>query len=286
MDNQTIKRVMYRRLGAAGFELHVGRQSLLIDPYVTRAPWHRMFFWHVRSNRRLVQELIPAGDHILVSHAHIDHLLDVSTVMEHTGASVYGSQNTCRLLQALGAEEIKIHQIETGDQVVLGKFSVSVLSAQHPPVLFFLPGAVPAKPKPPCTARQYRMDTCYSFLIEVGELRILTDSGKRHPQNLPADVLIIHPFYGAKHYQRLLNEVQPKLVIPNHWDNFMPTFSKEIKQGPYPNDLISLLVRRLILPSFSRVIQRYDPHVKVLVPQLFHEYDLRALFTRLVDTQV
>lgn len=277
MTHQRNIQVGYRWFGAAGIELRAEGQSLLIDPYISRIPWHYMFFRSVQSNTRLVKELITNGNHILVTHTHIDHLLDVSTVMEYTGASVYGSQNTCRLLRALGSEKTKIHQIEAGDQFTLGAFRVSVISARHMPVPGFLPGVVPVNTKPPHTARQYRMDACYSFLIEVNGIRILADSGKRQPKYLPADVLIIHPFYGAKHYQRLLTEVQPKLVIPNHWDNFMPTFLREVKPDQYPQDWVSSLVRRFVLPRFSKMILGYAPKVKVLVPQLYHEYDLNAM---------
>jgi L-ascorbate metabolism protein UlaG (beta-lactamase superfamily) len=267
----------YRWLGAAGFELRIGDCSLLIDPYVTRIPWQRMLFRRVQANRPLVQNILPRSEHILVTHAHIDHLLDVATVMECTGASVYGSPNTCRLLQALGMPETKIHCIAVGDHLTLGAFQVASFSARHFPVPGFMPGIVSDRSNPPRTARQYRMDSCFSYLIEAGGMRILVDSGKRKHQNLPADVLIIHPFYGAARYRRLIKEVRPKLVIPNHWDNFMAPFSRVIKQGQYPDDWVSTLVRRLILPRFSKMIQGYDPEVKVFIPQLFRDYDLSEM---------
>ncbi len=267
----------YRWLGAAGIELRRGDCSLLIDPYVTRIPWQSMFFYHVRANRRLVQNIITCGDHILVTHAHIDHLLDVSTVMEFTGASVYGSQNTCRLLHALGVTESKIHPITAGEVFIAGAYKITTCPARHFPVPGFMPGVVSDHSKPPRTARQYRMDSCYSFLIEAGGMRILVDSGKREAQDLPADVLIIHPFYGAARYRRLITEVQPKLVIPNHWDNFMAPFSMDTPQILYPQDWASSLVRRWVLPRFTRMIQEHDPEVKVFVPQLFRDYDLKTM---------
>lgn len=277
MNDQTNNHIGYRWLGAAGIELLFRGQSLLVDPYVTRVPWHHMVFYHVQPDRLLVKKLITRGKHIFVSHAHIDHLLDVSTVMEFTGASVYGSQNTCRLLRSLGVSETKIHLIRPGEFLPLDEFRISIYSAKHPPVPGFLPGTVPAKSEPPHTARQYRMDACFSFLIEVGGVRILADSGKRQPLNIPADVLIIHPFYSAKHYQRLLVEIQPKLVIPNHWDNFMPTLSRDISHDLFPKDYVSGLVRRWFLPRLSKTIENTNPNVKVLVPQLFHEYNLNMM---------
>ncbi|MBN1537625.1 MAG: MBL fold metallo-hydrolase [Anaerolineales bacterium] len=277
MDNQNHIQVKYRWLGVAGIEIHDGGQSLLIDPYVTRVPWHHMFFWHVQPDRRLINKMFSRGDYILVTHAHIDHLLDVPTVIEQTGASAYGSQNTCRLLKALGVNESKIHCIESGEHLKVGNFDVSVFNAWHFPVPFFLPGTVPENTKPPRTARQYRMDACFSYLIKADGMRILVDSGKREPRILPAEVLVIHPLYVAAGYRRLIEEVQPKLIIPNHWDNFMPTISKEINKFSNPPDWLSALMRWWFLPLFSKMIKKFNPNVKVLIPQPFHEYDLREI---------
>ncbi len=277
MENQINISVGYRWLGMAGIELRAIEQSLLIDPYFTRLPWQHILFRPVKSNRRLVKEMITGGDHILVTHAHIDHLLDVPAVVDCTDAPVYGSQNTCRLLHALGVAETKIHQIEAGDYLALGAFQVQVFSAKHIHVPGFGCGIVPADIKPPLTASQYRLDSCFTFLIEVNGLRVLVDSGRRSAQNLPADILIIHPFYQTGYSQMLLNDVRPQLVIPNHWDNFMAPFIKNDKPEMHPPDWITSLIRRVVLPRFSRTIKRYAPDVKVLIPQVFWEYDLVSL---------
>lgn len=276
MKDPTKKPIEYRWLGAAGIELLVNGQSLLVDPYITRLPWHYMFFRHVQPNQPLVKEMLRGSDHILVTHAHIDHLLDVPVIAERNDGSIYGSQNTCGLLRVLGVASPKIHRIEAGDRFILGQCRISVYPARHFPLPGFMSGTVKSNIRPPLTAHQYQMDSCFSFLIEAGSIRILIDSGKRISQDIPAEVLIIHPFYRAEYYQKLLTEVQPKLVIPNHWDNFMAPFSWRDKTASCPQDWISSLVRRLILPRFRKLIQRHAPTVKVLIPQVFYGYDLNT----------
>lgn len=275
MNLQNNIRIGYRWLGTAGIELGINGQSLLIDPYVTRLPWYQMFFQRVQPNLGLVKKIIASGNQILISHAHVDHLLDVPVIVENTGAAVYGSQNTCWLLRRLGVAEAKIHPIEAGDCLFLAPYRVTVFSARHPRVPFFMPGSIPEHWQPPFTARQYRMDSCLSFLIEVGGRQILIESGKRTSPFIPADVLIISPFYNAAYYKRMLSDVHPKWIIPNHWDNFMAPLSLNDRQT-YPVDGISSLIARFVLPRFVHTVNEYAPSGRVLIPQLFRTYDLAA----------
>lgn len=276
MDIQDNIRVGYRWLGAAGVALRVDGQTLLIDPYISRLPWHHMFFRCIQPNRQLVGDTIGIGNHILVSHSHVDHLLDVPVIVDYTGAEVYGSQNTCSLLSILGVSASKIHLIGAGNELSCGLFKTVVYPARHYPIPFFMPGNLDAHLHPPLTARQYRMDVCFSFLIEADGMRILVDSGRRKFQHVPADVLIINPFYRAGYYQKQFKAVQPKLVIPNHWDNFMAAFFDKRSKNSYSQDWVSALIARFLLPRFRRIVQTYSPGVKIIIPQLFREIDLSA----------
>ena len=98
--------VRFRWLGVAGIELLsseelMADESLLIDPFFTRPPIWRLWFGRVAPNPARIPASLPRCDHILVSHAHYDHLLDVPVIARRTLARVYGSANTCALLQSL-----------------------------------------------------------------------------------------------------------------------------------------------------------------------------------------
>ena len=66
-----------RWLGVAGIELRVIEQILVIDPFVTRPPFRRMWLGRIRSDLVLAATTVPHGDFVLVSHTHWDHVMDV-----------------------------------------------------------------------------------------------------------------------------------------------------------------------------------------------------------------
>jgi L-ascorbate metabolism protein UlaG (beta-lactamase superfamily) len=105
--------VAFRWLGVAGLELAAGGCTLLIDPYVTRIPFMRMWLGRVRPDRDLITRMFTRADAVLVSHAHFDHVMDVPDVVRNTGADAFGSPNACRLLSACGAGAERIHEIGT-----------------------------------------------------------------------------------------------------------------------------------------------------------------------------
>ena len=80
-----------RWLGVAGIELRATEQVLVIDPFVTRPPFRRMWFGRIRSDSALAAASVPQGDFVLVTHAHWDHVMDVPAIIKQTGATAYGS---------------------------------------------------------------------------------------------------------------------------------------------------------------------------------------------------
>lgn len=123
--------VEFRWLGVAGIELNIAGQILTIDPLFTRPPLRRLIAGRVEPETGLVHEKLPLCDHILVSHTHWDHVMDVPALAKQTGAFVYGSPNTCHLLSACGVPIKQIHQVKAGDKLQLGKISVQVFLAKH-----------------------------------------------------------------------------------------------------------------------------------------------------------
>ena len=210
--------MQFRWLGVGGIELRAGDQVILIDPYVTRFPLWRMAVGRVRPNRELIAEKIPHCNFVLVTHPHVDHLMDVPDVVRNTGAVALGSANACRLLAVLGVPAAQIREIDAGDQLTLGNFRVDVLPAGHVTFWGWRPFSGPLPPglRPPLRARDYRMDLYYSFLISAGGQRLLTDPGICPEDAVAADVLFIHPGRPRPFYESLLPRVRPKVVVPYH----------------------------------------------------------------------
>jgi L-ascorbate metabolism protein UlaG (beta-lactamase superfamily) len=266
--------VRFRWLGVAGIELRVDGQVLVIDPYLTRVPWWRLLFGSVRPNRGLIAGKIPRCDFVLVTHAHVDHLMDVPAVVRNTGATALGSANTCRLLAASGVPAAQVCEIGAGDALTLGGFEVEVLPAGHVTFWGWRPfsGPLPPDLRPPLRARDYRMDGCLSFLIGAGGRRLLHRPGPA----VPAEVLTLDPLGTRSHTETLLRRVRPRVVIPVHWDDFGRPLSRPVRPMVAPTGRAIPPLRRIDLARFRRTIEEIAPETHVLLPEIFRTYDLDA----------
>ena len=253
----------FRWLGVAGVELRVGTQVLVLDPFFTR-PSLAQLLLPLNSDSALAAEKLPACNTLLVTHSHYDHLMDVPQVLRHTGAVAYGSANTCQLLRLLGVPEVQIQQIQVGDKLSLGAFSMQVIQGQHSPIPFagIFNGSLPRGLQPPLRVQDYRMDVCLGYHITAMGARLLICAAE--PQ--PADVLFAVSQESTNYYQKLFNGVQPRTLIPIHWDNFTRPLSKPLHRFTRPG--------RMPLWQLTRLARQVLPRVNVLIPELFKEYTI------------
>jgi len=267
--------VSFRWLGVVGTELRANDQTLLIDPYFTRIPMRRLWFGRVEPDHGLIAEKVQHGDFVLITHPHFDHIMDVPDVVHNTGAAALGSANACRLLAAYGVSEEQAREIKVGDKLNLMDFEVEVFRSQHMRTPGFSPGRLSSDPKPPLRARDYRMDENFSFLISIGGYRMLTDPGESPGAAPRADILFVFPYRNEEYYKSLLPLVQPKVVIPTHWDDFFRPLSKPLRPLIQPPKWPLISLRRINLTAFGRMIERIYPETKFFVPEIFRTYDLK-----------
>ena len=277
--------VWFRWLGVGGVELLADGVFLAVDPFFTRPPFSRLGFGRVSPNRRLVAEKMPHGHHILVTHAHFDHVMDVPAAVRNTGAAVYGSPNTCGLVAKLAGPEARTTRIAAGDRLFLGApeppgrgspFEVEVLPAEHDPILGrpVLTGPLAAELRPPLRLRDYRMDDCLGFLITVGGYRLLLGGGVKLEAVPRADVLLCSPALQPAQFARLVEAARPRVIVPIHWDNFFRPLRLPLRPmlvpppGPWP------AFRRVDLERFRRTVAGLRPETKVFVPEPFYEYEV------------
>lgn len=81
----------------------------------------------------------------------------------------------------------------------------------------------------------------------------------------------------ASFYGDLLAAVEPRLVIPVHWDDFFRPHDRPLRPTLLPPRLAWPPVRRLDIAAWQEMIQQLAPKTNVLVPDLFHSYDLHRL---------
>jgi L-ascorbate metabolism protein UlaG (beta-lactamase superfamily) len=268
----------FRWLGVAGLEFSSAGYTLLIDPFFTRpSAWDLFTLARVPADAFLAARCVPHGDAILITHGHYDHLMDVPDILRYTGARAYGSPNTCALLELHGIAAARLTCIYPGDQLELGPFSVEVFPGFHTrtPLDRLVNGPLSARlsaARLPLRLIDYRMDACYSFRVCAGTRRLLAGS---HPT--PADTFFLAPYLPPELLESTLRAVNPRLVVPIHWDDFTRPLSQPMRtmlstrvQGltGWPP------IRRLNLDVFSRQVKAVLPKSQVLIPQMFQPHPL------------
>jgi L-ascorbate metabolism protein UlaG (beta-lactamase superfamily) len=267
--------VLMRWLGNAGFEFQLGKTMLLVDPFLTRPKAWQVYFSRVEPDRAAIQKYVRACDHILVSHAHFDHCMDVSEIARRTGAQVHGSANICRLACMEGLPEQQTHLIQTGEKIRINGTTIKIIPAAHPIIPGYTSGTVKRGLSFPIRLRDYRMDTCLSFLIHYGKLKILVWSSTSTKSAEPADVLICRAVSSRRWYREILAQVQPRTVIPSHWDDMFQPLSKNPQ--PFFNTPRPALppIGRINLEDFRNKIEEARKGCRVLLPHIFESYDLQ-----------
>ena len=254
MDN----RLSYRWLGAQGVELSCDGQVLAIDPFFTRLPAWAVLFRRLRPDRSLIRRLCQAYNYILVTHPHYDHVLDVPVLAQDSGAVVYGSANTGRILEVSGVPGGQFQEVQANRHLSLGPFEVDVFSSQHVrfPLDGLLQGPLEAGRQPPLSLWDYRMDRIFGFFIRVQGVRILFHPGPA----LPADVLFAGVTGGREHYRRLLSLARPKIFVPLHWDNFFRPLDRPLRELVEPGGMS--------LKKLESLAAQTAPETKFVVPEL------------------
>jgi len=265
---------LFRWLGVAGFELRSAGDTLLIDPFLTRPPVFKLVFGRTRPNGALLRKHLPRAEYILVSHSHYDHLLDVVEIAGYTGAVVFGSEHTCSIATACNLLPGQIRKVQVGEKLALGEFVVEILQGEHAPLMFFGPGKLPKNLRYPMRLRDFVLDATFSFRIQDGEISLLAWHNW-HPGPAPqADVLLLGSDILLKDLPALLEQVQPSLVIPVHWDNFFRPLNRSVQPFFRPPSWVRPLLDRYDPVKVGHMAERIVSGLKVKVPELLVEYDL------------
>jgi L-ascorbate metabolism protein UlaG (beta-lactamase superfamily) len=267
--------------GTASLEFNTGNQILAVDPFFTRPSLGETLLRSLRTDSELAAAMMPRCDHVLISHPHYDHLMDVPEVIGNTNTQVYGSPNSCTLLSTLGAPEGNLNTMMPGDHLRLGDIQVQVLLAKHRSLFGqrLATGSLKKDLTLPLRATDYRMDMCYSFTLRIGGISFFIASGLGDDLAPPAEVLLVAPYGEESDFRSLLEGVQPGLVIPIHWDDFFRPLSKPMRMMRDPSNWKWPPLRRVDLLAFERIVEACVPQARLLIPELLEQYDIVSLLS-------
>jgi len=115
--------VVIRWLGNANYEFAYKGKVYLFDTYFDRTPRSHDLGFKVAD--------VKKADAIFISHAHFDHISDVSPVSRQTGAPVIGAPITAEMAKKLGTPEKQLVVAKGGESIRFGDATVEIALAQH-----------------------------------------------------------------------------------------------------------------------------------------------------------
>lgn len=110
--------------GCATFRLRASGLTIFLDAYVDRVP--------AAAGPGLRADDVDACDWIVVGHSHFDHLYGAERILRNTRASLIGSYESVRVMEAQGIPADRMICVAGGERVDLGRgVTVSVFPSQH-----------------------------------------------------------------------------------------------------------------------------------------------------------
>jgi L-ascorbate metabolism protein UlaG (beta-lactamase superfamily) len=236
-------RVTY--LGTNGYQFETGDHALLIDPYFSRVGLGAVIFGTpIQPNGQRInealQQLAPYPEAILVTHGHVDHLLDAPPIMKLTGARLIASRTATQLAQAAGASPAQCDAVTAGDVRRIGPWKIHVLGATHDRVFpIGVPFAGSRKEGAPRKASDWVCGEPLAFLIEIHGKRIYLDAGGTPallpPANIgPVDLAILGVALpdSRTRFSAAVRRLRPRYVLPSHQDDFFRPLNRGFAFGP------------------------------------------------------
>ena len=267
-----------RWLGVAGLEIRQDDQVLLIDPYLSRPTKLQTLLFPLNIDEAAVDRYLESVEGtvcaIAVGHTHSDHVLDVPSLIEKTGAPALGTQSLSNLLSAYNMED-KAQVIEPGKALRIGPFQLLPIASVHGRVILGrvpFPGEIQRGLTPPLRVNKYRHGGPLVWHVTVGGVRLMqlgsADFVESNLEGLETDVLFVCAAgrqNTSDFARRLLSLVRPKIVVPFHFDDF---------SAPLAGDGRFKHVPGVDLPGFVQELRDVGGDCRVLVPEPFAPLEL------------
>jgi len=230
-------------LGVSGYRLSYEGQTLFVDPYLSRVPFRDLVLRRqaLPDPAALDRFLTAPGETVgvLVGHTHFDHAVDAPAIARRSGCRAYGSRSLVKLMALHGLAEQAV-EVEPYRTYELGPFEVGFTPSAHSKLLLGL--AVPYDGELSCdhldslSPGAYRCGQVWGISIAVAGVRFyhqgsanLVDDAVREED---VDVFlagVAGRSFTERYWQRILPLLNPRAVVPTHYDNFFRPLGDELE---------------------------------------------------------
>ena len=221
-------------LGVSGYRISAAGKTLFVDPYLSRVPFSELLRRRAAlPDPAALDRFVHAPGEVvgvLVGHTHFDHAVDAPAIARRFGCKAYGSDSLVTLMGLHGLSEQTV-EVEPYRTYELGPFEVSFTPSVHSKLLLGL--AVPYDGDLTCehldalAPGAYRCGQVWGISIKVAD----TSFYHQGSANLIDDAIrergvdvflagVAGRNFTADYWQRIIPRLDPKVVVPTHYDNF------------------------------------------------------------------
>ncbi len=236
--------VRVRWLGTAGHVVQTATTTVLLDPFLTRPGIRRMIARPLRSTPDAWARWVPEKvDAVCCGHSHYDHLLDAPGIALRTGATLIGSGTTIQFARAEGVPESQLEEVPPEGRVVrIGDVEVRFVPSLHGRIALGrvpFPGEVKQPPRLPARAWHYRMGGAFGVHLTTPFGRLYhngsADLVDAELEGLKAETLLVGlagRFATRDYLKRLVEALEPELLVPTHHDAFFGPLEAGLRHLP------------------------------------------------------
>lgn len=240
-------------LGTTSLLFDDGTNQVLFDAHVTRPSIFRVMFGKISTDEEMVSDVISRFHMnrlrgIFISHSHYDHVLDVPEFANKCGAVIYGSPSALNVGRGGNVPKDMLVPFCGNQEFCIGKFKIRVLPSIHSKSHFYnndLGKTIDEPLSQPAKKKDFKEGGSFDFFIEnSGKTFLIRPSCnylKNQLNDINADVLFLgigglsksEKEQRQKFFTETIEKVNPKLVVPIHWDNFFKTLRKPVTGMPH-----------------------------------------------------
>lgn len=250
-------------LGVSSLLFSDGENAILTDGFFSRPRKVSTLFDRLTPNRDLIAHCLRRAGAtrlkaVIVLHSHFDHALDAPEVaLQQPDACLVGSDSTANIARGYGLPEERIRVIQDGKVETFGPFQIKLLRSEHSPlsllaslgiehVLF--DGEINQPLEQPAHFWEYKEGGSYSLLVEYGGRSILVQASAGFKRGAlagsRADVIFLGigtlgklpQSHCDEYWHEVVEAVNPKRIIPIHWDDFSRPLDEPLVPLPSPLD--------------------------------------------------
>jgi L-ascorbate metabolism protein UlaG (beta-lactamase superfamily) len=247
-------------LGVSGYRLTYEGVSIFIDPYVSRVPL-RAFVLRRRTlpDSSMIERYASAPGRVagvLVGHTHFDHAVDAPAIARRHRTKAYGSPSLAHLMRLHGLGELAV-EVVPHQPYELGPFVVRFVPSRHSKLLFGR--KVPMDGELTCdhlhglAPTAYKCGAVYGIRIDVAGASLYHQgSADLNDAELPSGAVDVFLAGVAgrgvtpRYWERILPKLDPRIVVPTHYDNFFSPlgreqdFVKRVNLGEVPGEVAAV----------------------------------------------